>query len=141
LDPLSSYIEAHTTRGECDCGACFDRVERPDPTGHAADVVFFRVVATDGPDLDTFVNMTRVHHGVFSQCDPFDGQEHGYIPLGGWLGSQDIALRYMGLGALLGVFHLLTPYTVLGKDTPKELAMMAAQGGLVTVKVKVGKER
>ncbi len=39
----------------------------------------------------------------------------------------------MGLGSLLGLWQLLTPYTVLGKDTAPELAMQMAGVGFVSI--------
>jgi hypothetical protein len=109
-----------------------DRGDRPDPSGHSADLMFFPVVARNAPDAETFRQLTKSHSGVFGPCDPFDGKEHGYMELGGWIGDQGLALQYMGLGALLGVFKLLTPKTVM-PFLPPDLQMQMAGQGMVTI--------
>lgn len=48
-------------------------------------------------------------------------------------GDQSLALRLMGLGALLGLWKLLTPRTMLGADIPDALAQQMAGMGLLTV--------
>ena len=55
------------------------------------------------------MELTQKHRGEFGDCDPMDGGEHNYMELGGWIGDQGIAMQYMGLGVLLGVFNLLSP--------------------------------
>lgn len=131
---LHEYIISHTERGECKCGQCIDVGDKPDQQGHTADLIFFKVAAKGLLDSDEFARLSREHRGEFGACDPFDGKEHGYMELGGWLGDQGIALRYMALGKLLGMFDLLTPRTVLGNTVPDELALQMAGAGLVTVK-------
>jgi hypothetical protein len=110
---LTEYVDAHTARGVCRCGKCFDRGGSPDPTGHVADLVFFPVAATNSPTVEEFVTLTKEHVSEFFPVDPLDGDEHNYMEIGGWIGSQEMALRYMGLGALLGVFTLMTPKTLI----------------------------
>lgn len=130
---LNQYVADHTERGECRCGQCCDRGDAPDPTGHTADLIFFPVSRRLQPTREEFERLTREHCGEFGDCDPLDGREHSYLELGGWLGDQGAALRYMGLGALLGVFRLMTPRTMLGGDTDEGVAMAMAQAGLVAV--------
>lgn len=130
---LIEYVMAKSTRGECQCGECFDRGEKPDPTGHTADLMFFKVGVAGKPDADTFRRLTAEHVGAFGSVDPFDGDEHGFMELGGWIGDQGLAMQYMGLGTVLGVFKLLSPKTMLGDLIPAELQMTMAQRGLLTV--------
>lgn len=130
---LNRYVIEHTERGECRCGQCCDRGEAPDPTGHTVDMVFFPVSARGGPTREEFERLTRVHRGEFAGCDPLDGAEHSYVELGGWLGDQGAALRYMGLGVLLGAFRLLSPRAMLGDAVDEGTAMMMAQAGLLSV--------
>jgi hypothetical protein len=132
---LIDYICTHTGRGECRCGECFDRGTSPDPTGHVADLVFFSVSAEGSPTAPEFIGLTKAHVGVHCRLDPLDGKEHNYVQLGGWLGDQQSALRYMGLGALLGVFDLLTPKNLIpGMDAA--MTMELAGRGMVAVKYK-----
>ena len=130
---LIEYVRQKTDRCECNCGRCFDRGDKPDPTGHAADLVFFKVVARDTPTAKEFIQLTKGHRGHFGEVNPLDGVEHSYLELGGWIGDQGLALQYMGLGALLGVFKLLTPYSILGATCDKETAMVMAGAGYVTI--------
>jgi len=103
------YVLAHTERGECQCGKCFDKGTHPDPEGHTVDLGFFKVAAKDNPDKAEFLRLTKEHQGEFGDCNPVDGKDHSYLELGGWIGSQGVAVQYMGLGALLGIFHTLSP--------------------------------
>jgi hypothetical protein len=131
---ITDYIVAHVDRGECKCGKCIDVADKADPVGHTADLVFFKVAAKGEPSADEFRRLTEQHKGEFADCNPFDGNEHGYMELGGWIGDQGLALMYMGLGAVLGVFELLTPRLLPG--LPESLVMQMAGSGLVTVKTK-----
>lgn len=125
---LREYILKHTGRGECNCGKCMDRGDKPDPTGHVADMVFFRVAARNSPDKDEFIRLTKGHPGTV-----LDGTEHGFIEIGAWLSDQSLGLRYMGLGALLGVFRLTTPRTMLPGSNDDALIMKMAGTGYVSV--------
>lgn len=127
---IADYVQAHTQRGECRCGRCVDSGERPDPDGHTADVFFFPVAANDAPDADEFRRLTRAHAGEFNACDPLDGGEHSYIELGGWIGDQGLALCYMGLGSLLGVYKLLTPKML---PIPPDMQQQLAGAGMIIV--------
>lgn len=131
IQELASYVLQHTRRGDCLCGSCCDAQDGSQPTGHTADLVFFRVVSENSPSREEFERLTRENGaGVFSSVDPLDGKEHSYLELGAWLGDQSIAMQYMGLGSLLGSFKLLTPKTL---KLPDDLAMQMAQRGFLSV--------
>lgn len=125
---LIDFVIAHTTRGECQCGKCFDRGDKPDPIGHTADLIFFKVaLVPDIPTPEVFRAKTAEHRGEFADCDPLDGNEHGYMELGGWIGDQGLAMQYMALGSLIGVFRLITPRTqlpdgLIGDDQVMQMA-------------------
>lgn len=129
---IIQYIQDHTQRGECQCGLCRDHDGNPEPKGHTADLVFFKMAAVNYPSADDFKRLTKEHPGDFSNCDPFDGAEHSYLELGGWIGDQGAAMLYMGLGHILGLFDLLTPKTIMGLDGA--LAMEMAGMGYVSIK-------
>jgi len=137
-DGLAGYVKTHTDRGECRCGKCsdheiFDYPVKPDPVGHTVDMIFFPVSAINNPTAEEFINLTKSHKGEFGEVNPLDGKEHNYMELGGWLGDQGLALMYMALGSLLGVFSLLTPKTVLPPGLPEELIMNMAGSGFVSI--------
>jgi hypothetical protein len=133
MNDLIDYVREHTYRGECQCGSCCDKGDRPEPTGHTADMVFFPVGICLEPDTETFCRLTREYRGEYQDLNPLDGKTHGYLSVGAWIGDQGDALRYMALGVLLGVFSLKTPMTVLrmAKDDPQTMEL--AGNGFVAV--------
>jgi len=135
MTTLRQYVANHTERGACQCGKCFDAPEKPEeqqPTGHTADMVFFKVSAK-AADAETLKELVRSHKGEFCSVDLFDGKEHNYIELGRWIGDQGTALQLMGLGSLLGLWKLLTPKTMLGPMCDEVLAQQMAGAGMVAV--------
>jgi hypothetical protein len=138
---LADFVLWHTVRGECKCGRCVDVGSAPDPDRqHTIDMVFFKVA----PALDmaiteatkpTFLDLMAHHDGVFGPIDFHDGKDHSYLEVGGWIGDQGIALQFMALGVMLGVFTLLTPYTMLRLPVGDPLAMTMAGAGYVSVKL------
>jgi hypothetical protein len=129
---LIEYVLANTERGECTCGRCIDKGDKPDPAGHTADVMFFKVAMKGTPDADTLRSLVKSHQGEFANCNPFDGQEHNYMELGGWIGDQALAMRFMALAFLLKLCNLMTPRTMI-PDLPNELAMQMAGQGMVSI--------
>lgn len=132
---LPDYILAHTERGECTCGRCQPVPAEPGPktNRHTADLIFFKVCTKNRPTPGQLRILIDDHVSEYGPCDLFDGKEHSYLEIGGFVGDQGVALMLMGLGSLLGLWQLLTPYTVLGTDTPPELAMQMAGVGYVAI--------
>lgn len=133
---LLEFIQKHAVRGECMCGKCIDGGTKQ-PEGHTADLIFFKVAAVNEPKAEELKQLVQINReGEFNGVNLFDGKEHGYIELGGWIGDQGMALVLMGLGNVLGLWKLLTPHTILGKDCPEDLAMKMAGQGYVTIQAK-----
>lgn len=134
---LIEYIRAFAERGACRCGKCVDAPANPDaeqPQGHTANVEFFEVSAREGADAEALRSLVVENKkGVFTDVDLFDGKEHNYIEIGGWVGDQGFALMLMGLGARLGLWQLLTPSSMMGALVPKDLAMQMAGAGMVAI--------
>lgn len=102
-----------------------------------ADVIFFGVNKGPQASAEGLREAIAAHKSEYCQCDPFDGEEHSYIELGAWLGDQGLALTLIGLGAILELWRLLTPRTILGDDIePQQAMQMAGQGyvALITPK-------
>ena len=121
MSELTDYIESHTRRTETAAAG-------------AVDLVFFHVAAVQSADAEMLKRLMAAHN-VSKRVAPLDGKEHRYIELGAWLGGEEIALRLIGLGAVLGLWKLHTPKTVLGnvmKPSDEEMLQMA-ESGLVTV--------
>jgi hypothetical protein len=132
MNALAQYVLDHTIRGECRCQKCIDRGYSPDPDGHTADVVFFKAAAINNPTAEEFIQMTMDNKGHWTDMNPLDGEEHGYMELGGWVVNQNIALQYMALGQILGVFQIHEPKSMFpGID--EEEAMRMAGAGLITI--------
>lgn len=132
-DKLINYVLAHSERGACRCGKCFDATPGdPQPIGHTVDMYFFDVRIINVPTPRGLTEAIEAHKGSFNEMDPFDGEEHGYIEVGGWLGDQGIALQFMGLGALLGMWKVLQPRNMI-PGLPKDLMDDLAGKGLVVI--------
>lgn len=136
MEELYDFIIKHSVRGACTCGKCIDAPKNPEqhqPAGHTANVEFFKVSMKDNPDPEALrVLLQENFKGEYCNLDLFDGKEHGYIEIGGWIGDQSAALILMGVGKLLGLWELFTP-TSMGM--PSDIAMRMAEEGLVTIKV------
>jgi hypothetical protein len=104
MDKLIQYIADHTERGECQCGQCADKgPERPAPA-HSVDVHFYWVSAKDNPTKEELLPLLK----EYPDQERLAGGP-SYVEMGGMLGSQDLALRLIGLGALVGVWEAITP--------------------------------
>jgi hypothetical protein len=105
------------------------------PEDAEANVIFFGVRKGPQATSDALKSTMAAHEGVFCNMNPLDGKEHNYLELGGWVGDQEAALLLIGLGAALGIWKLLTPYTVLGALCPPAMAKQMAGMGMVCMQV------
>lgn len=134
---LIDYVREHTDRNACTCGKCFDSGPDKQLPGHTADVFFFDVCAKGNPDADTLKSLAKSHRGEFANVDPFDGKEHSYIELGGWIGDQGLAMQFMGLCVVLGMGKVMHPVNVLELERDHPLAKQLAGMGMVTFQSEV----
>lgn len=96
-----------------------------------ADMVFFEVRAEGDPDPKVFRQLiTKNFKGDFGDLNPLDGQEHSYLEVGGWIGDQGVALQFMGLGVILGLWGLMTPKML---DLPDDLVQQMVGMGYVSI--------
>ena len=136
MTALWDYVGAHTVRGACTCGKCIDSpvTDHPEkageyqPKGHTADIHFFKVAMREDPKLEDFLALVKAEHPHW-----LDGKEHNYLEMGADMGDQGIALVTMGLGSLLGAWHLMTP-EMFFKGIPKEMADQMAGVGLISIR-------
>lgn len=132
MSTLSEFVLKHSIRGSCQCRYCAGKQEAVKiSNGHTADLVFFEVAATGNPDADELRRL--VDENGLPGYDLFDGHEHSFIEIGGYIEDQGVGLRLMGLGTLLGLWKLLTPKNVMGDTIDKEMCMKMAETGLVTI--------
>lgn len=133
---VARYVLAHAQRGECRCASCCDKSgDDRQPTGHTVDVIFF-LVSQSGATCDELRSLvSNAKDGEYCWADLLDGGEHGFMEIGAWIGDQGLALTLMGLGAIIGLWDLLTPRTMIpGVDDKTAMDMAAA--GLVTIMAK-----
>lgn len=132
---LAEYVVNHTERNACRCGKCIDSGEDRQLQGHTVNMYFFDVSACNNPTPEEFVKLTKAHRGEFGDVDPLDGKEHSYMELGGWIGDQGLAMQYMALGQLLGLWRTMTPAAILNVNDPQQKAVadIMAGSGLVSI--------
>lgn len=134
MSRLVEFLSKHVNRGDCTCGKCFDASPNPQqPTGHTADLIFFKVSLSNEPSREEFEEIIKQEFPHW-----LDGKEHSYLETGADVGDQGLAMMAMGAGALLDTWNLLTPDTVLGKDIDKDLRMKMAGMGYITIKADRG---
>jgi len=124
---VADYVMQHAIRGACQCGRCFDAVANPkdrQPTGHTADLVFFKVAQKDGDAVE----FKRLVTDGFPHW--LDGKEHSYLETGADIGDQGVAMMAMGLGSILGTWKLLTPALLPLSD---DLKMQMAGAGYISI--------
>ena len=74
------------------------------------------------PTLDEFkMRVSGEVRGEFCTVNLFDGKEHNYLELGGWIGEQRDALWLMILGERVGAWKILSPITILGLAADSDL--------------------
>lgn len=131
LQVLVDYVNQHAVRGSCECGQCINSpAEAKQPPGHTADVIFFKV-ANNGATAEELQQLvSNAKQGEFTNIDLFDGDEHNYMEIGGWIGDQGTGLVLMGLGAVLGLWQLVTPRALA---FPEELVTQFAQRGMIII--------
>lgn len=136
MDELVEYIRNHAERGTCRCGQCLDFPGVDiQPTGHTADVVFFKVSARNNHETGFPVDPEKLRHlistaksGEYCELDPWDGKEHSYIEVGCWLGDQGLALTLIGLGNVLGLWSIMTPKIMWPNASDSAIKQMAGMG-------------
>ena len=135
MEKLFDFIAKHSIRGACTCGLCIDAPENPEdiqPKDHTVDMEFFKVSLKNNPDPEVLRQLIKENPtGAFADIDLFDGKDHNFIEIGGWIGDQGLAIVLMGMGDLLGLWEVFTP-TKLGM--PHELATELAGQGLLFIK-------
>lgn len=123
VDPLIDFITKNVKQAS----------EGADPVEGAVDLMVLKVMVKDDANKDEFVRLAKEHKGCHNECDPFDGNEHSYIELGGWLGDQGFALCFMAIATKLGLAKLMTPETVM-PFLPQDLKRALAGQGYIVIK-------
>jgi hypothetical protein len=104
---LADYVADHTSCSESRWHKVGTDQRGPFPISSISKVVGQGIELT--PTRDTFLNLIRSHM-VGSDCNPLDGETHGFDELSRWFQSGGIVLPFVGLGVILGVFELVGPW-------------------------------
>jgi hypothetical protein len=81
------------------------------------------------PRRDLFLKLVRLQRQHAPGCDPLDGREHGLDRAARWIGNRALAIRFVGLGVILGVFELATSWeAVPGEDLEHVDRRLAGRG-------------
>jgi len=137
---LNEYVRKHVERGECQCGKCADAPPNPEskqPVGHTVDLTFCKVKLKGEPRAEELRELIKAHNGAFGELDLFDKKEHNYLEIGAWLGDQGCAIMLIGMGHLLGLWHALSPDTML-PFLPQDTKMEMAENGMVCLQSSEG---
>ena len=110
MDNIAGYVYDHAT--------CDERRWHGLEADHRGP---YFVSATYEPSADRFVELIRLHVETKRCCNPLDGQEHSFSEMKRWIGIGELALRFIGLGVILGVFELVRPWEKREGETREEL--------------------
>lgn len=133
MSELAKYVIEHTDRNACTCGKCVVSGTDKPMVGHTVDMFFFDVCAKNNPDADTLRKLISEHKGEWADANLFDGQEHSYIEVGGWIGDQGLGMQFMALGVILGLWQVAHPVNMLKLDRKDPLAQQMAGMGMVSI--------
>jgi len=81
----------------------------------------FYVSMVHGAQRDEFLSSTRSHAEKNPGCDPRDGRVHSLKEMTRWIGIRELALRFIGLGVILGVFELVRPWTRRDQENHEDM--------------------
>jgi len=99
VENIAGYVYDHTT---CD-SRCWHQLEAGQRGPYFVSIVH-------GPTRAEFLRFVRLHAETHRCCDPLDGRVHSLNEVTRWMGIRELALRFIGLGVILGVFELVEPW-------------------------------
>jgi hypothetical protein len=115
MQNIACYVLDHTTR---DVGRWLTADEQGP----------YFVSALYAPRKTEFLRLARLHIETSPACNPFDGREHTVGEIARWIRNRALAVRFVGLGVILGIFELAEPSdaqtTVNREETSEELEKM-----------------
>jgi len=81
----------------------------------------YLVSMVNGPHRDEFLRFARTHVEKNPCCDPLDGRAHDLTEVTRWIGIRELALRFIGLGVILGVFELVQPWVRREQESHEDM--------------------
>jgi hypothetical protein len=99
MENIAGYVYDHTTRN----GRRWLELEA-DQQGP------YFVSTVHDPRTAEFLRFARLQTETHTCCDPLDGRVHNLKEMTRWIGIRELAVRFIGLGVILGVFELVRPW-------------------------------
>ena len=96
MENIAGYVYDHTT-----CNARSWR--QAEPTNKVRTPCRW----VHSPRRAEFLRYVRLHAEKNPCCNPLDGRVHSLKEVTSWIGIRELALRFIGLGVILGVFELV----------------------------------
>jgi hypothetical protein len=113
VENIGGYVFDHTTRN-----ASRWNTLQADERGP------FFVSTLNAPRKDEFLRYVRQHMEKSPGCNPLDGREHMIGEIARWIGVRALAVRFVSLGVLLGVFELASPRESRPGETDPEMCLL-----------------
>jgi len=136
MSALVAYVNQHTQM----VFPTKPRKRRTDEeAARVADLFFFEVEVDAQATADKLRELVEGHASELSPNDGVEllkpGTSFSYMQLGAWIGSQELALRLMGLGNVLGLWQLITPrlFARICDLTQEQAEDMAGRGYVMTL--------
>jgi hypothetical protein len=73
------------------------------------------------PQRDEFLKFVRSYVQKRAWFDPLDGQVHGIEDVTRWIGIRELALRFIALGFILGIFQLEKAWLTRDDDNHEDM--------------------
>jgi hypothetical protein len=127
VENIAGYVYDHTT-----CNARRWHQLTADQQGP------YFVSMLHGPRRDEFLRSGRSHTEKNSCCDPLDGRVHGLKDVTCWIGIRELALRFIGLGVILGVFELVQPWMRREQESHEDMINRLERENEARFRLKLG---
>jgi hypothetical protein len=126
MENIAGYVYDHTTCNE-------QRWHKLDAGQRGP----YFVSATYQPGRDRFLELIHLHGEQRPDCDPLDDHEHGFAEITRWIGIRELAIRFIGLGVMLGVFELVRSWEERAGESRDEMSRRLDRGNEGTFRLKV----
>lgn len=126
MENIAGYVYDHTT--------CDERRWHELDAGQRGP---YFVSATYQPQRDRFLELIQLYVEQRPDCDLLDGDEHNLAEMTRWIGIRELALRFVGLGVILGVFELVCPWEVRAGEDREEMIGRLPRGDEGSFRLKV----
>jgi hypothetical protein len=130
MDELREYVLHHTVRLPMDAAPDVRRQFR-----EVVDVEFFLVGVGSDADASCLQDLVQASENGFAHdMNPFDGNLHSYLEVGGWIGDQGLALHFMGLAHALKLAEIPSlGGEIAGVELPSQVKSEMLRAGALCI--------